>query len=342
MPELKRDAPIPAENVEEARPWRLPFWTEPPAFAVEREEAPEDEAAEIVEEPPVTGFPTAEELEIIRREAYNDGLEQGLVEGRQQGISLGREEGRADGHKIGYDSGLTAGKQAGNKIGYEEGRALGAAEVKAEAERLRKVVASLRASLNERDAQLPEVMVMLLTRLTEQVLAHELSAGAQAINRYVRAAINALPDGEEAARIYVAEADLALLDQLNIRAPVTVDSGLQPGECRVESDNSLVEYSVSDHLQQLLLDMAGQMLTTADGYPTAHESEAALVEPDVAEAIPADVTEDTVPEPTVAELTTAPEDDAADDAAEDVQALDVTDDVTGTAEDDDEPESPLV
>ena len=96
----KRDAPIPAESAEEARPWRLPFWTEPPVHTVEREPDPDAEKvdAESADDNSPPNFPTAEELEAIRREAYNAGLEQGLVEWRQQG------------HKDGYDAGFAEGQ----------------------------------------------------------------------------------------------------------------------------------------------------------------------------------------------------------------------------------------
>lgn len=279
MADIKRDSPIPAENVDEARPWRLPFWTEPAAFVVEREQEEQDDSQEDApEETAAAGYPTAEELEVIRREAYNDGLEQGRVEGRQQGIQEGREEGHAEGHKRGYDEGMAEGRREGNKIGFEEGRAEGQADVTAQASRLRDVVATLQAAVTERDSQLPEVLVMLVTRLTEQVLEHELSAGAQSINRYVRAALQSLPDGEKAARVFVSEQDKALIDEAALRVAVETDDSLAAGECRVESENSLVEYSVSDHLQQALLELAGQMLTEADGYPTESESAALSVQ----------------------------------------------------------------
>ena len=41
----KRDSPISAEDINDARPWRLPFWTEPPVHVVKRE-AEEDAKAE--------------------------------------------------------------------------------------------------------------------------------------------------------------------------------------------------------------------------------------------------------------------------------------------------------
>lgn len=286
MAETKKDAPIPAEDAESARPWRLPFWTEPPVHKVERE--PEEETAEGQEssaaDQTAASFPTAEELEAIRRDAYNDGLEQGLIEGRQQGKKEGYDAGFAEGQTEGREQGYAAGHKEGATAGFAEGKANGEEEVSDEARRLRQINTTLQATLKERDEQLPEVMVMLLTRLAEQVLQHELSSGAASISRYVDAALASLPSGEKVAKILVADADLALLKEHQAAAYIEVDSQLDSGECRVESENTLVEYSVSDDLQQSLLSLADQLLTASNGYPDAASSETDLLD------LPEDVT----------------------------------------------------
>ncbi len=67
----------------ESKNWNLPFWTEPASVIKAREK---EEAETIVEEEEIEIEPlTAEQLEQIRQEAYNEGLQQGLVEGRQKG-----------------------------------------------------------------------------------------------------------------------------------------------------------------------------------------------------------------------------------------------------------------
>ena len=197
MTELKkRDAPIPAESAEEARPWRLPFWTEPPVHAVEREPEVDDPDGDAESHTDSNDshpdFPTAEELEAIRREAYNAGLEQGLVEGRQQGHKDGYDAGFAEGQADGQAQGFDAGKKEGSTAGFQEGKALGSQEVSDEAQRLRQINATLTAALKERDAELPDVMLMLLTRLAEQVLEHELNSGADSIAQFVDKSIDCL------------------------------------------------------------------------------------------------------------------------------------------------------
>ncbi len=295
MTELKkRDAPIPAESAEEARPWRLPFWTEPPVHAVEREPEVDDPDGDAESHTDSNDshpdFPTAEELEAIRREAYNAGLEQGLVEGRQQGHKDGYDAGFAEGQADGQAQGFDAGKKEGSTAGFQEGKALGSQEVSDEAQRLRQINATLTAALKERDAELPDVMLMLLTRLAEQVLEHELNSGADSIAQFVDKAIAALPSGEDLAKVYVSEADSELLTSHSAAHKLLVDKTLNAGECRVESENTLVEYSVSESLQQTIVALANKLLTASDGYPDDSSGETALV--DLPDDVPEDLTED--------------------------------------------------
>lgn len=277
----KRNSPIASEDIRDARPWRLPFWTEPPVHVVKREAA-EDAAAEAKKRAlggsilkgaakSSGGYPTAEELELIRREAYNDGLEQGRVEGRQEGHKDGFKEGVEQGQAEGHKEGFATGKQEGINAGFAEGRANGVDDVAAEAIRLRAIIISLQSSLRERDTQLPDVIILLLTRLAEQVLRHELSGGAQAIQTYVDDAIAALPDGEDLARVYVAAEDAELLSPFAGTVKVHIDKALSAGDCRIESQTSLIEYTTSDHFEQAILDLAERLLSTADSYPNDDE-----------------------------------------------------------------------
>ncbi len=272
-----RNSPIPAEEASSAKPWRLPFWTDEPAYAVEKDE-PEDADAAAEEQQPEplrVSPPTAEELEKIRREAYNDGLEQGLVEGRQQGVQAGREEGREEGHKQGYDAGFAEGKDAGNRAGYEEGQKKAAAEGQVVVERLNRIADVLMQGISERDRDLPQVMVNLLSGLARNVLQHELSTSNQAIQRYVEAAMEALPGGEKALRIYISSDDAELIQDVSEQGldwpPMQVDKHLGCGECRVVSEHSRVEYSASEHMTHALEELAARMLSGADGYPDDDE-----------------------------------------------------------------------
>ena len=264
------------KNKKDVKPWRLPFWTEPPGWTAEKEKKQEEVATESAEEEAEElNLPTAEELENIRREAYNDGLEQGLVEGRQQG----HKDGYQAGHKESYDAGFAEGKAEGQKQGREEGHAEGLRKAQAEINnisgRLNRLIQHLQASIVERDQALPEVLAAMLAGMCEQVLQTELHSGARNIYQYVRHSLDELPAGEKQIKVFVGPDDAAhlqnSLDMTGDEVHYRVDDKLRAGECRVESEHSLVEYSTADHLNQLLQRVLPMLMQEAASFPDDNE-----------------------------------------------------------------------
>lgn len=294
--------PIPAEDTDEIRPWRLPFWTEPPAWLVEKEQKKAQEAAaaaaknETVDD---IDFPTAEELENIRRDAYNAGLEQGLVEGRQQGRKDGFAEGHDEGYKAAFEQGQKDGREQGFRTGEEEGKRKAQADINAVVRRLEKIIATLQSTIAQRDQQLPDVLASLVGIMCERVLMAEFSDGALNIHQYVRRALDELPAGEDNYRVFVGPDDARhLRNSLEITGEemhFSVDESLPAGACRVESEHSLVEYSAREHLEQLIAHIQPHLLHAATTYPDERE----LVEwdaPDVVEEPVSAVAEQSLPE----------------------------------------------
>ena len=80
------------------------------------------------------------------------------------------------------------------------------------------------------------------------------------------------------AKVYVSEADSELMASHSAANKLLVDKTLNAGECRVESENTLVEYSVSESLQQTIVALANKLLTASDGYPDDSIGESVLVD----------------------------------------------------------------
>lgn len=313
---------IRAEEAADVKPWRLPYWTEPPAWEAEKAE---QEAAEadhlhagaamptVDEQGEPLLFPTAEELENIRREAYNDGLEQGLVEGRQQGHKEGFETGRKEGYDAAFAEGRQAGYDEGMQQGNEAGRLKAQADTNLVVTRLQRIAATLHSSLEQRDQQLPEVLAALVAGVCSRVLGEELRDGAVNILQFVQRALAELPGGEKDIQVVIGPDDARhlqnSLELTGTEMHYRVDEKLPAGSCRVETEHSLVEYSSDDYLQQLLDNVLTQMMQQSLSFPDAQEqaqweeplaplAEAAAPEPVVAEPVAA--------EPEAAEPVTAP------------------------------------
>lgn len=266
MSEYKNTDTIPAEDVGDSKPWRLPFWTEPTGGAN-------------------SSVPRVDELEQIRREAYNEGLEQGLVEGRQQGVAEGKKDGFEAGHKEGQEQGYQAGQESGKKAGYDDGRTQADQELAQQLEQLHAVVEQLNQSIQERDQQLPDVVAHLCQQLCEQVLHYELQDGAKAIKEFVDAALRLLPAGEKAQTIYLAADDMQHFERSDVGQKLQplcqLDHTLKAGQCRVESEHSLVEYSTSDYFNQAVKQLGERIMSAPDSALQSEQETLTEVEPDV-------------------------------------------------------------
>lgn len=268
--------PISAEDARDVKPWRLPYWTEPPAWEAEKaeQEAAQQAAARQAvtdEQGEPLAFPTAEELENIRREAYNDGLEQGLVEGRQQGHKEGFEAGRKEGYDAAFAEGRQAGYDEGLQQGNEAGRLKAQADTNLVVTRLQRIAATLHSHLEQRDQQLPEVLAGICSR----VLGEELRDGAVNILQFVQRALAELPGGEKDIRVVIGPDDARhlqnSLELTGTEMHYRVDDKLPAGSCRVETEHSLVEYSSQDYLNQLLDNVLTQMMQQSVTFPDADE-----------------------------------------------------------------------
>ncbi len=284
MTEIRQEHhhPIAAGDARDVKPWRLPYWTEPPAWLAEKAAAEETEAvaADVHETDDVIPMPTAEELENIRREAYNAGLEQGLVEGRQQGHKEGYDNGHKEGYAAAFAEGKVEGHKEGVRSGEEEGRRKAQADVNAVVLRLQRVLNTLQAGIQERDQQLPEVLAALVAGICSRVLGHELNDGAVNILQFVQRALAELPGGEQHIQVVIGPDDARhLQNSLELTGTdmhFRVDDKLPAGACRIETEHSLVEYSSQDYLNQLLDTVLTQMMQQAVSFPD--EDEQALYE----------------------------------------------------------------
>jgi flagellar assembly protein FliH len=286
-----------------AKPWRLPFWTDAPDYSLQRDNSAlviarkdaqeqlqsrqrrrqpdqpqEPVAASADNDDECLVLPTAEELENIRREAWNAGLEQGLIEGRQQGHKAGYDEGFTKGRKDGHSKGLNEGKGEGLKQGRDEGLARGQNEIDEQVRQLQALQNIVRKHLLQRDSELPDVLASLIRRSCEQVLGYELENGARRIFDYLQATLTQLPEAEqEKVQIFISPADAACLEHSLLDSGTELhyrtDNQLRSGECRIQSPNSRAEFSLEEHLQQVLQQTL-PLLNQAT--PSAAQSEATL------------------------------------------------------------------
>ncbi|MCP5335043.1 MAG: flagellar assembly protein FliH [Oceanospirillaceae bacterium] len=261
---------IPAEEALDARPWSLPYWQGAPVVKPVKKPEPqpavsEDDSEEIELE--ITPL-TAEQLEEIRRDAYNEGLEQGLVEGRQKGEKTGYDKGFEQGKKEGYGKGFEEGKEAGFNAGEKKAEREGKQRTDEQVKQLTAVMFALLDPIDNQQAELSQSVHDLVVTLAKAVVGAELNQGSEHILTLVKRSLKALPVGSQNIRVYVHSADFPYLEeaaqQTELNWKPCVDDSLEPGGCRLQTEHSLLDYTRSERLAQVLKDFEHQFAETAD------------------------------------------------------------------------------
>jgi flagellar assembly protein FliH len=167
---------------------------------------------------------TAEQLEAIRSEAYNEGFEQGRREGRE------------------------AGQQ----------------EIDAAVQRLEQVMSALAEPLRAVDAQVEEELITLAMAVARQIIRREIQQDPEQVIAVVREAMAELPTAARNVRIHLHPEDAALVREAFTTeeaetAPwkIVEDMVLTRGGCRIESDTSRIDASVEKRLNSIMVELMG-------------------------------------------------------------------------------------
>jgi|GEM_PF-197444 len=204
---------------------------------------------------------TAEDIENIRKEAYDDGHAEGLEAGTKKGLDQGAREG----YKLGYEEGHSAGREDGEKQGLEESRTASEERLK----RLDAIVSELLNPLERQEEAVEAALVNLTMAVVRSVIHRELQIDSSQISTLVSAAIRALPNPDEQVRIRVNPADFsdvsAMAEKYATESRVLADEAVMPGGCLVENDHSLVDFTVEKRFQKAVQQMLDKQLSEPDG-----------------------------------------------------------------------------
>lgn len=206
---------IPAQHSQQFSSWKLPD-VGAGGHVIARE--PEEEI--------VAKHVTARELEAITQQAHEEGFAQGREEGRQAGHAEGLAAGRAEArHEL-------AGQLAS----------------------LQQVMAQLLEPTQAQAGEIEQALAHLAVEVAEAVLRREPALAAHDLLPVVRAAVRELPVGARNITVCLNPVELALMRDC-AEWPATwqlqSDSRIQMGGCRVQSDNSVVDYTIGLRFRQV-------------------------------------------------------------------------------------------
>ena len=166
--------------------------------------------------------------------------------------------GREEGYRDGYAEGSTAGRAAGLQEGLQSARG----EIDGQLQRLAGILSNLLAPVEAQHETLKAALSRLVIRVAREVVRSELKTDPALILKLVTEALEAMPAGASNLRVFLNPDDVELMrehgDRLALEGVLlNVDADLLPGDCRVESAESLIEWSTEGRLSTLSKELFG-------------------------------------------------------------------------------------
>ncbi|MDX1490430.1 MAG: flagellar assembly protein FliH [Pseudohongiellaceae bacterium] len=187
----------------------------------------------------------------------------------------GYQEGLAEGKKDGF----AQGQQEGLNKGMEEGLKKGQLQIDAKLADLSGLMTSLTHALNEQDYKLEQALLGLSQSIAKTIIAHELAIDNRHIVALVRQALAAMPPSKDNIRIFVNPADVAILEEAKQKQgdqwKALPDDTVKQGGCRIETEQSIVDFTMEKRFQDLMDQILSKELATPLEGESEEEFEAA-------------------------------------------------------------------
>ena len=198
---------------------------------------------EVEELPPLT----AEEIEQIRQDAY------------QEGFAQGKEEGSAVGHAEGLEKGHAEGVEQGHEQGYQTGLEQGQTEISEKSQEWQRLCEQLFEPIKQIELNVEQQLLNLALMLAESVIRKETESNKDALLSVLHEAISALPFNTEYAEIHMNPNDILLLSEVYDDEAIAEkqwiikpEPGYTLGDVVVATPNSLIDRSVKQRIKQVL------------------------------------------------------------------------------------------
>jgi len=175
-------------------------------------------------------------------------------------------------YQDGYAAGFKQGEEDGTQKGHQAGLTQGLDESRSQAEKQRKqllqLIDGLLTPFDQQTKQIEKMLLDTVVTLTKSMTQRELSSNSSQIQNFVREALLALPSGSDNIAIHVHPDDLALLKDFYVERindwQLLSDPRITQGGCKVETKQSLVDFSVESRLQDLCKQfLEGKLIATS-------------------------------------------------------------------------------
>lgn len=230
---------IPVKEITDCKTWSMPaIDNSRQVFSSAKKEDKQRKAAE-----------KRRQQEVVGEEVDSRVLKGPMTAKQLQEITeSAQQEGHAEGFKRGFEEGRSAGHQQGLDKGQEETEQLQA--------RLTQLIGSLVDPYHSNSNSLEKILFTTVNHLVRSIVQRELMVDSGQVLSFVQQAVDALPAGSDNLKIFLNPDDIVLLENFkaatHINWELHSDPKLSAGGCRVETKQSLVDFSVEERLRLLL------------------------------------------------------------------------------------------
>ena len=162
----------------------------------------------------------------------------------QQELEQLRETARAEGFS------------AGKEQGYRQGLNQGKTEIQLIGDRLNGLLNNLMEPIHNQDEALESALLNMVVSIARQVVSEEAVRSPESLRESIQSAVEALPRGADNIQIFLNPDDKKLLGALgnlpDSYQNIQVDAGLERGGCRVETQESTVDYGLNYRFRQAI------------------------------------------------------------------------------------------
>ncbi|HTD06454.1 flagellar assembly protein FliH [Undibacterium sp.] len=175
----------------------------------------------------------------------------------QEEAHQARESARKEGYAAGYKEAYALGLQQGQEDGHREGYASGKEIIDAELEGVRAVAHHFAEQIASANTLVAQDVFRLALDLSEAMLRTSLELDPALVLPVVREAVESLPSVQRPAQLILHPKDAEIVrshmgDELDKDGwRIVADSHMEPGGCKLETAQNLVDASVSTRWHRL-------------------------------------------------------------------------------------------
>ncbi|WED21062.1 flagellar assembly protein FliH [Vibrio sp. JC009] len=195
---------------------------------------------------------TAEDVEAIKQQAYQEGLQQGQEAGFNQGFEKGKAKGLEEGHAEGLEKGMTDGVTAGQE------------HINTQVQHFVELANQFAQPLELMNSQVERQLVDMVLALTKEVVHVEVQTNPQIILDTIKESVEALPISGHDITLKLNPEDAEIVqsaygnDELAFRNWTLVsEPSLNRGDVQIEAGESSVSYKMEERIRSVLHSFCG-------------------------------------------------------------------------------------